>query len=60
MFDRLITRLCMTLFITFMYRAVWIWISQLIDGCIVNRTVDNIMMVLFMPIIFIATDVLTK
>ena len=58
--ERLITRFFLTLFITLMYCGAWTWIEKLIDGCIVNRTVDNIMMILFMPIIFIATDVLIK
>lgn len=58
--ERLIIRFCLTLFITFTYCYVWVWLEQKIDGCIVNRPVDNIMMVLFMPIIFIATDVLIK
>jgi len=58
--ERLIIRFCLTLVITLAYCGVWSWLEQLIDGCIVNRPVDNIMMVLFMPIIFIATDVLIK
>lgn len=58
--ERLIIRICLTLFITLAYCYAWSWLEKLIDGCIVNRTVDNIMMLLFMPIMFIATDVLIK
>lgn len=58
--ERLLIRICLTLFITFTYCYVWVWLEQKIDGCNVNRTVDNIMMVLFMPIIFIATGALIK
>jgi len=58
--ERLIMRIGLTLIITFLYCSIWCYIEKRITGCIINSTVDNIMMLLFIPIIFIATDVMIK
>ena len=49
-------RIVLTLFIILLYGWVWIYLENMIYGAIENRLVDNIMMILFIPFIFIATD----
>ena len=57
---RFFIRVCLTVFITFIYCCVWMMLEKIIDGCIVDSLVDNIIMLLFIPIIFISTDVFVK
>lgn len=57
---RILKRIVLTLFITLLYCWAWMYLDNMIYGVIENRLVDNIMMVLFIPFIFIATDVLIK
>ena len=49
-------RIVLTLFIILLYGLVWMYLENMIYGAIENRLVDNIMMILFIPFIFIATD----
>ena len=49
-------RIVLTLFIILLYGWVWMYLENMIYGAIENRLVDNIMMILFIPFIFIATD----
>ena len=57
---RTLERIVLTLFITWLYGWVWIYLEKMIYGVITNRLVDNIMMILFLPLIFIATDKLIR
>lgn len=45
-------RIVLTLVITLIYSGIWMLLEKVIDGEVVNRTVDNIIMLLFIPIIF--------
>lgn len=49
-------RIVLTLFIIWLYGWVWMYLENMIYGVITNSLVDNIMMILFTPFIFIATD----
>lgn len=53
-------RIVLTLFIILLYGWVWMYLENMIYGAIENRLVDNIMMILFIPFIFIATNKLIK
>ena len=53
---RILERIVLTLFIILLYGWVWMYLENMIYGAIENRLVDNIMMILFVPFIFIATD----
>lgn len=53
---RNLERIVLTLFIIWLYGWVWMYLENMIYGAIENRPVDNIMMILFTPFIFIATD----
>lgn len=53
-------RIVLTLVITLIYSDIWMLLEKMIDGEIVNRTVDNIVMLLFIPIIFLATKSFKK
>lgn len=57
---RVTLRLLITLLITWIYCAIWVWLEKIIDGSITNRIVDNIIIMLFVPIIYIATDTMVK
>lgn len=57
---RVTLRLLLTLLITWIYCCIWILLEKMIDGHTVNRIVDNIVMMLFVPIIYIATDSMIK
>ena len=57
---RILERIVLTLFIILLYGWVCMYSENVIYGFIENRLVDNIMMVLFIPFIFIATDKLIK
>ena len=57
---RNISRFCLTNSIILMYCLIWQILEFIIDGRITNRKVDNIIMLLFTPIIWIATDRLIK
>lgn len=52
---RNIRKIALTTGIMTIYCYVWQWLELVIDGKIVNRKVDNIIMLLFVPIIWIAT-----
>lgn len=50
-----------TLFLMYVYCVVWQLLELYMDGRITNRPVDNIMMVLLMPLFYITVDwILTK
>ena len=53
-------RLILTVVLTWLYCMVWIWLEKTIEGQVTNSTVDNIVMVLFIPIIYMATDAIVK
>ena len=53
---RILERIVLTLFIIWLYGWVWMYLENMFYGSIENRPVDNIMMILFTPFIFIATD----
>ncbi len=53
---RILERIVLTLFIIWLYGWVWMCLENMFYGSIENRLVDNIMMILFIPFIFIATD----
>lgn len=53
-------RIVLTLVITLIYSGIWMLLEKVIDGEVVNRTVDNIIMLLFIPIIFLATKTFKK
>ena len=50
-----IKRIMMTMLIVIVYCIIWEVLELLLEGSIQNREVDNIIMVLFIPIIYIAT-----
>ena len=53
---RNLERIVLTLFIVWLYGWVWMYLENMFYGSIENRPVDNIMMILFTPFTFIATD----
>ena len=53
-------RIILTFIITWLYCVAWMWLEKTIEGQITNSTVDNVIMVLFIPIIYMATDVIVK
>lgn len=53
-------KIALTTGIMTIYCYAWQWLELVIDGKIVNRKVDNIIMLLFVPIIWIATDKLIE
>ena len=53
---RTLERIALTLFITFIYSWTWVYLENIIYGTIENRPVGIVMMILFTPFIFIATD----
>ena len=57
---RNISRFCLTNSIILIYCLIWQILEFIIDGRIVNRKVDNIIMLLFTPITWIATDKLVN
>ncbi len=56
----MLKRIILTLIITYFYCCLWIWLEKAIEGTSTNRTVDNIIMLLFIPIIYIATGTIIK
>lgn len=56
----MIQRFALTLMITYLYCNVWILLERILYGQVTNRIVDNIMMLLFVPIIYIATGAIIK
>jgi hypothetical protein len=53
-------RIILTCIITYIYCLIWMALEFVIDGVIVNRWIDNIIMLLFIPIIWIASDKLCE
>ena len=53
-------RVLVTLGITLLYCRVWMELERFIGGQVANRAVDNIIMLLFIPIIYIATCTFVK
>lgn len=49
-------RILCTLLIIFIYCLLWMVTEKLITGQIQDRLVDNIIMVLFIPVIWLATS----
>ena len=60
MFSRIQKRILLTCAIILFYSALWMALEMWIYGAIINRTVDNIIMLLFIPIIWIATGRIPK
>jgi hypothetical protein len=58
--DKLALRVLITLIITWMYCNIWMILEKIIDGQVTNRLVDNIIMLLFIPIIYLATKTIVK
>lgn len=58
--NKMLKRIIMTCFITLGYSAIWSLLELLIDGQVTNRLVDNIIMTLFIPIIYRATKCIEK
>lgn len=52
---KIIKRIFITCALTFFCCVIWMLLELIIDGQIVNKIIDNIIMLLFVPIIFIAT-----
>lgn len=50
------SRVLKTLFWTMVYSTAWVLLELIIDKHIVNRTIDNIIMILFMPMIYKAME----
>ncbi len=48
-------RLFLTLIITLLYSTMWEMLEKMLYGQAQHRTVDDIVMLLFIPIIWIAT-----
>lgn len=57
---RNLRRFCLTNILVLIYCKVWQWLEIIIDGQITSRKVDNIIMLLFIPVIWIATDKLIE
>ncbi len=58
--EKIAFRFLITLIITWMYCNVWMVLEKIIDGQVTNRLVDNIIMLLFIPIIYLATKSIVK
>lgn len=58
--NKTMIRFMVTLIITCFYCMVWIGLELMIDGVVTDRIVDNIIMLLFMPVIYIATTKFIK
>jgi hypothetical protein len=58
--DKLALRVLITLIITWMYCNIWMILEKIIDGQVTDRLVDNIIMLLFIPIIYLATKSIVK
>ena len=52
---KIIKRIFATCVLIFFYCVVWMLLELIIDGQIVNKIIDNIIILLFVPIIFMAT-----
>lgn len=48
-------RIMLTILLTWIYCMIWTALEFIIDGVIMNTLVDNIIMVLFIPTIYIST-----
>lgn len=46
------TKIMLTILITWIYGLIWVGLEYVIDKTITNRLVDNIMLLLFTPIIY--------
>lgn len=53
--EKILKRIIITGFITLGYSIVWMLLELLIEGQIRDSIVDNIIMGLFIPVIYIAT-----
>lgn len=49
-------RIFLTLVITYGYCLIWMALEKILYGEVINRSVDNIIMLLFIPIIYITTE----
>jgi hypothetical protein len=56
MFTKTQRRVIFTCLVTYLYCMIWMILEMIIDGVITNRAIDNIIMLLFIPIIWIASD----
>lgn len=57
---RMLRRIGMTCIIMNCYCLIWMTLEFVIYGKISDNIIDNIMMLLFMPIIFISTENMMK
>lgn len=55
-----IRRVLLTFMMVIGYSVTWMILELLLDGEIVDRPVDSIIMLLFVPIIYIATGPILK
>jgi len=53
-------RLLLTLLITYAYCIIWVLLEYFFFGGVENRGIDNIMMTLFIPVIYLATEPLMR
>ena len=58
--ERILKRIIITCLIAICYCIVWMTLELIINGKISDNIIDNIMMLLFMPIIFISTKNIAK
>ena len=54
--EKVIEKCIKTFCITVAYCLIWMSLEFLLYGAIENRTVDNIMMILFVPVIYKSID----
>lgn len=60
MFTKLQKRILLTCLVVYLYCMLWMVLELLFYGAIINRTVDNIVMLSFIPFIWIASDKLCE
>ena len=53
-------RIFLTLIITYGYCLVWMILEKILYGEVINRSVDNIIIFLFIPVIYVATKYFVK
>lgn len=56
MFQKIVEKFMVTCIIAYSYTTVWMALELIIYKAVTERLVDNIIMLLFMPIIWIASD----
>ena len=56
MFQKIVEKFMLTCIITYSYTVTWMALELIIYKAITERLVDDIIMLLFIPIIWIASD----